>query len=82
MFGSRWRLRLKANGNGFLYLNGHELGRYWQAGPQHDFFLPECWMKFGGKGANVLTVSLRPGDKGAAILSATVEPYAEFAEKR
>ncbi|MGO8698443.1 MAG: beta-galactosidase [Limisphaerales bacterium] len=77
-----WRLRLKANGNGFLYLNGHELGRYWQAGPQHDFFLPECWMKFGGKGANVLTVSLRPGDKGAAILSATVEPYAEFAEKR
>ncbi len=77
-----WRLRLNAQGNGFLYLNGHPLGRYWQVGPQHDFFLPECWMKFGEGETNVLTMILRPGDKGAAILSAVVEPYAEFAEER
>jgi hypothetical protein len=74
-----WRLHLDAAGNGFLYLNGHPLGRYWQAGPQHDFYLPECWLH-GGE--NLVTLSLRPVDKGAVIKSASVEPYAEFAEKR
>jgi hypothetical protein len=77
-----WRLRLDAAGNGFLYLNGHPLGRYWQAGPQHDFFLPECWLHFGAGQTNLLTLSLRPVGKGAAILAASVEPYSQFAEKR
>jgi hypothetical protein len=77
-----WRLRLNATGNGFLYLNGHPLGRYWQAGPQHDFFLPECWLNFGEGQGNNVTLSLRPAGKGAAIQSAVVGPYAEFAEKR
>ncbi|HTV75669.1 MAG TPA: beta galactosidase jelly roll domain-containing protein, partial [Candidatus Baltobacteraceae bacterium] len=77
-----WRLHLEATGNGFLYLNGHAIGRYWQAGPQHDFFLPECWLNFGAGRMNNLTLSLRPLDKGAAIQSAIVEPYTEFAEKR
>jgi len=77
-----WRLRLNATGNGFLYLNGHPLGRYWQAGPQHDFFLPECWLNFGQGRTNLLALSLRPVDKGAAIQSAVVEPYSQFAVKR
>ena len=50
-----WRLHLYATGNGFLYLNGHPLGRYWEAGPQHDFFLPECWLNFGPGQSNQLT---------------------------
>ena len=77
-----WHLHLASTGNGFLYLNGHALGRYWQAGPQHGFFLPECWLNFGTGQTNVVTLSLRPTDKGAAIQSAVVEPYREFAEKR
>jgi Glycosyl hydrolases family 35/Beta-galactosidase jelly roll domain len=77
-----WRLRLNATGNGFLYLNGHALGRYWEAGPQHDFFLPECWLHFGPGEANVLTLNLRPVRQGAAIQSAAVEPYGGFAEVR
>jgi hypothetical protein len=77
-----WRLRLQATGNGFLYLNGHPLGRYWQVGPQHDFFLPECWLNFGPGKSNVLAACLRPGAKGSTIQSASVEPYAEFAERR
>jgi hypothetical protein len=77
-----WRLHLEATGNGFLYLNGHVLGRYWEAGPQHDFFLPECWLNFGSSQSNNLTLSLRPLDKGAAIQSAIVEPYAGFAETK
>ena len=73
---------LNATGNGSLYLNGHPLGRYWQAGPQHDFFLPECWLNLGQGRTNLLALSLRPVDKGAAIQSAVVEPYSQFAEKR
>lgn len=77
-----WKLHLNATGNGFIYLNGHELGRYWEAGPQHDFFLPECWLNFGDGKTNQLTLSLRRADKGAEIQSAIVEPYRDFAEKR
>jgi hypothetical protein len=77
-----WRLHLAAAGNGFLYLNGHALGRYWQVGPQHDFFLPECWLNFGPGQRNVVTLSLRPDGRGTAIEAAAVEPYASFAEVR
>ena len=77
-----WHLHLEAAGNGFLYLNGHAIGRYWQAGPQHDFFLPECWLKFGTDQTNCLALSLRPVDGGTAVQTAVVEPYAGFAEKR
>jgi hypothetical protein len=77
-----WRLHLAASGNGFLYLNGHPLGRYWDIGPQHDFFLPECWLHFGDGQTNNLTLNLRPTKNGEAIASAVVEPYAQFAEKR
>ena len=75
-----WRLHLMAKGNGFLYLNGHPLGRYWDVGPQHDFFLPECWLHFGG--SNNLTLNLRPTEHGAGIQSAAVKPYYDFGEKR
>jgi hypothetical protein len=77
-----WKLHLAAAGNGFLYLNGHAIGRYWQAGPQHDFFLPECWLHFGTGQTNHLTLNLRPVDGNAAIQSATIAPYSDFAEKR
>jgi hypothetical protein len=77
-----WRLRLAASGNGFLYLNGYPLGRYWDVGPQHDFFLPECWLHFGDGQTNNITLNLRPAENGAVIKSAIVEPYSDFAEKR
>ncbi len=70
-----WRLHLEATGNGFLYLNGHAIGRYWQAGPQHDFFLPGCWLNFGIGKSNVIALCLRPLTQSAAIQTATVEPY-------
>jgi hypothetical protein len=77
-----WHVHLEATGNGFLYLNGHAIGRYWQVGPQHDFFLPECWLKFGEDQQNNVTLSLRPVDGSTEISVARVEPYAGFAEKR
>jgi len=77
-----WHLTLGAAGNGFLYLNGHALGRYWQVGPQHSFFLPSCWLHFGPGQTNTLALGLRPVNRGVEIESALVEPYRDYAETR
>jgi hypothetical protein len=77
-----WHLHIEANGDGFLYLNGHGLGRYWQAGPQHDFFLPSCWLHFGAGQTNILALSLCPQDKGVNVSSLVIAPDAATAEKQ
>ena len=40
-------VRLEGMGKGILWLNGHNLGRYWQIGPQRDYYLPEPWLNVG-----------------------------------
>jgi hypothetical protein len=78
-----WVVRLTTTGNGFLYLNDHALGRYWQVGPQHDFFLPECWLNFGPGKSNVLTMCLRSVDgTPVKVESAEIVPVNEVAEYR
>lgn len=32
---------------GFVWVNGHNLGRFWRIGPQQTLFLPGCWLKRG-----------------------------------
>lgn len=32
---------------GMLYINGHNLGRYWNIGPQQRFYCPAGWLKKG-----------------------------------
>ncbi len=40
-------------GKGIVFVNGHNLGRYWNIGPQQTLYLPGCWLK---KGVNNITV--------------------------
>jgi beta-galactosidase len=40
-------------GKGFVFLNGHNLGKYWQIGPQQTLYVPSGWLK---KGVNEVTV--------------------------
>lgn len=42
--------------NGFIYVNGHCIGRCWQQGPQREYYVPECWLKVG---KNIVAVSQR-----------------------
>lgn len=77
-----WHLHLEANGNGFIYVNGRCLGRYWQAGPQHDFYVPETWLHFGAGKTNIIALSLRPLDKGVCVRDAQIVPDAAVAEFR
>lgn len=58
-------LRLRTAGNGFIYLNGHPLGRCWQGGSQTEYYLPESWLCRGGK--NRIAISLRPSLLGARV---------------
>jgi beta-galactosidase len=34
-------------GKGFVWVNGHNLGRSWSIGPQQSLFLPGAWLKKG-----------------------------------
>ena len=77
-----WRLLLDSSGNGFIYLNGRALGRYWDVGPQREYYLPECWLNFGSGQTNVVALCLRPTEKGAVLRAAEVSPYMDYAERR
>ncbi len=37
-------LKIYGAKKGLLYLNGHNLGRFWSIGPQEYYYLPECWL--------------------------------------
>jgi len=30
---------------GQIFLNGHNLGRFWTIGPQQQYYLPDCWLQ-------------------------------------
>jgi hypothetical protein len=77
-----WRLLVNASGNGYLWLNGHDIGRHYEAGPQREFFLPECWLNFGPGQKNVLVLGLRQTIHGAKLNAAEISPYPNAAEIR
>lgn len=46
-------LDMREWGKGIVFVNGHNLGRYWQIGPQQTLYLPGCWLK---KGKNTIVI--------------------------
>jgi beta-galactosidase len=46
-------LDLRDWGKGSVWVNGHNLGRYWAIGPQQTLYVPAEWLK---KGTNEITV--------------------------
>ena len=68
--GRAFYLRLRHTSDGFVYLNGHCLGRCYEAGPQTEYYLPECWLHTDGK--NRITVSLMPSADGAEVSEMTL----------
>ncbi len=43
----------KGWGKGVLFVNGHNLGRFWSIGPQRTMYCPGCWLR---KGKNTVVV--------------------------
>jgi beta-galactosidase len=54
---SRWK-------KGMVYVNGHNLGRFWEIGPQQTLYLPGCWLK---KGKNEIIILDLVGTTEATI---------------
>ncbi len=53
-------LDMRGWGKGNVWLNGHNLGRYWKIGPQQCLFVPSLWLR---KGINqVIVLDLDPTD--------------------
>ncbi|HEX3988623.1 MAG TPA: beta-galactosidase, partial [Verrucomicrobiae bacterium] len=46
-------LDMRKWGKGIVFVNGHNLGRYWNIGPQQTLYLPGVWLK---KGRNEIEV--------------------------
>jgi beta-galactosidase len=40
-------LDMRGWGKGIVFVNGHNLGRYWYIGPQQTLYLPGVWLKQG-----------------------------------
>lgn len=40
-------LDMRKWGKGIVFVNGHNLGRYWEIGPQQTLYLPGCWLNQG-----------------------------------
>jgi len=40
-------LDLRTWSKGFVWVNGHNLGRFWNIGPQQTMYLPGPWLKSG-----------------------------------
>jgi len=78
-----WRLIINASGTGYMWLNGQNIGRHWEVGPQREFFLPECWLKSGKDNKNVLILGLRQSPENGAKLNAMeISPYPDDCEVR
>lgn len=60
-------LHLEQQGNGFVYVNGHCLGRCYDYGPQQDYYIPDCWVNKNGK--NYVAVSLMTNGRGEASVT-------------
>lgn len=58
-------------GKGIVFINGHNLGRYWQVGPQQTLYLPGAWLK---QGENKIVIFEQLNDKPQTEVSALTTP--------
>lgn len=54
-------------GKGVVWVNGHNLGRYWGVGPQQTLYLPVEWLKKGYNNVEVLELLKPEQDQLAGI---------------
>jgi beta-galactosidase len=72
-------LDMRSFGKGFVFLNGHNLGKYWAIGPQQTIYVPAVWLK---KGNNEIVVfdQLKSGHTRLTTLDHPVLDQSEKSE--
>jgi beta-galactosidase len=58
-------------GKGVVFINGHNLGRYWEIGPQFSLYVPGVWLR---KGANQIMIFDQLNHSQQHSISATAKP--------
>lgn len=70
---------------GFVWVNGHNLGRYWNIGPQQTMYVPAPWLKAGDNEIVVLDL-IGPANPVIAALDQPIldqlRPQLDFAQSR
>ncbi len=67
-------LDMSAWGKGIVFVNGHNLGRYWKVGPQQTLYVPGCWLK---KGENRIVIFEQLNEKPQTVITFTDKPVLE-----
>jgi len=63
---------------GYVWVNGHNLGRYWEtAGPQHTLYLPAPFLSKGDNDIIVLDLHLSTSDAPTSLLSVAKPRYSQ-----
>lgn len=75
-------LDMRSWGKGFVWVNGHNLGRYWNIGPQQTMYVPGAWLKPGANEIVILDL-LGPAQPVVAALDQPIlnelRPKLDFA---
>jgi len=78
-------LDVRTWGKGFAWVNGHNLGRYWNIGPQQTMYIPGPWLKAGENEIVILDL-LGPTDPKIGALdhpiSDELRPQLDFVKSR
>jgi beta-galactosidase len=56
---------------GIIFVNGINIGRYWNVGPQQTLYLPGAWLH---KGRNSIVVFELDGHDGAPEITGLTQP--------
>ena len=64
-------LKLDNFTKGFVTVNGYNIGRYWEIGPQQTLYIPASLLK---KGENEIVVFESDGIKGEPVIEFTDKP--------
>jgi beta-galactosidase len=60
-------------GKGIVWVNGHNLGRYWYVGPQQTLYLPAEWLKPGANEIEVLELIKPEQDTVSGLRKAVLD---------
>jgi beta-galactosidase len=78
-------LDMRSWGKGYAWVNGHNLGRYWNIGPQQTMYVPGVWLKEGANEIIILDL-LGPEKPVIAALDHPIldelHPEKDFARSR
>ena len=64
-------LNMKGFGKGVVFVNGHNIGRYWEIGPQYSLYVPGIWLH---KGKNSIWIFDEINHSQRHSISATARP--------